>query len=813
MLHSKKIRDQKGAAITGLVIALMFFILMSGLFCFDASRVQMAQRELSATCDASALAGTAMLTSYDVSNDPSFTKLADAQQNAAAFSYNMFNMGNILGTFLQGNTSLVTNLSQLTTTTDGEAKVVIGLVDPQNSYQVIDPTPPQNQNGRAIAVFAGYGYHPIFISFYGVGNVGILASSIGGLPQVDAILVFDYSGSMDDLTQVSFVKRWWNPNPDNGRGYTGGEPDSRSWRTGLDFLQTIGIQSPGLTSGHTRGCIQYDLAPSADVSNHSIINYVDLDLVANIQGTSVNGLPPQNLSNSELGTLGTGDAVLVFKPFLRHPRYRNDYDTPPGNCPAYRQQGGFWQSVIGDPFAFDSATGNEIGHQSSAWAYPPWSGVTGISNNRTTPGGINTNNAVNIYTDMVVNIRNPGTFPPDLVQPLWGPVNFAGFQVTFPGDEPDATIRGRTYNFSSLPVVVEAARGNLDRNTWFNDTGLHRGFIDNTNLANTYQPQSAMPGRSRGFQKAYQRLAMLVSQPIASATDGAEQGFFQKLSALADCRFGFVGFSDSDPFPASPNADSMATPTTGTWGGAPGSAAYPGKNSYYYAVNYEQIGLISGGTANNDEIVDTRVFGNITNNWNAATEPHQCRQNQGGGRRGFRIPRAELTANGSITQAQSLNWVTKGNPSSTIAWSHPRNGDGLYNGRPLSGTMCAEALDTARQEFNGSAYDGLSRAGSKRAIVFFTDGIPSGGISSGEATSSQAVADQCAADGVALFTIGLNMLDDPTLKAQQETFLGNGSGGLAGRAGNGGRYFSVQSTEGIKQAFSAIARRLTQSQR
>ncbi|HMP53470.1 MAG TPA: pilus assembly protein TadG-related protein, partial [Candidatus Melainabacteria bacterium] len=69
MLHSKKIRDQKGAAITGLVIALMFFVLMAGLFAFDASRVQMAQRELTATCDASALAGTAMLTSYDVSND------------------------------------------------------------------------------------------------------------------------------------------------------------------------------------------------------------------------------------------------------------------------------------------------------------------------------------------------------------------------------------------------------------------------------------------------------------------------------------------------------------------------------------------------------------------------------------------------------------------------------------------------------------------------------------------------------------------------------------------------------------------------
>lgn len=562
MLHSKKIRDQKGAAITGLVIALMFFVLMAGLFAFDASRVQMAQRELTATCDASALAGTAMLTSYDVSNDPGYTKLANAQQNAAAYAYNMFNMGNVLGRFIQGNCTLVTNLASLTTTTDGQSKVVVGLVDPKQSYTVVDPTPPNNANGRAIAVFAGYGYHPIFISFYGVGNVGILASSIGGLPQVDAILVFDYSGSMDDLTKVTLIKRWWNPNPPSG-GWTGGDPDTRNWSVRKATLDpTVGASLdigyvPGLAD-HQRGCIQYNEVPHP-TTNQSILDYVELDTGNFLQGTSLNALPPQNLANSELGTLLTLDQIIVFKPFLRHHYTKNDYDSPPGNCPAHKWQGGSWVSVVGDSKAYIAA-------ETSANQYPSHSSRQGFST---------TADAANIYTDLVVNIGRPtipsGSNSP--VQPLFGPDVFSGFNFTFPGSEPDPTIRGRNYNFNNLAAVVEAARGNRETSSNRDDTGLHRGYYLKAGGVNAYFGAYSQMGTRRGYQKAYQRLAMWYSQPIASALDGADQGFFQKLSALADCRFGFVGFSDSDPFPGAPNANSMGTPHTGIWGGAQGTSA------------------------------------------------------------------------------------------------------------------------------------------------------------------------------------------------------------------------------------------------
>lgn len=800
MLHSKKIRDQKGAAITGLVIALMFFVLMAGLFAFDASRVQMAQRELTATCDASALAGTAMLTSYDVSNDPSYTKLANAQQNAAAYAYNMFNMGNVLGRFIQGNCSLVTDLASLSTTTDGQSKVVIALVDPKTSYTVVDPTPPNNANGRAIAVFAGYGYHPIFISFYGVGNVGILASSIGGLPQVDAILVFDYSGSMDDLTKVTLIKRWWNPNPDSG-GWNGGSVDSRGWSTDKAALETIvGSTIPGLITNNNRGCIQYNEVPHP-TTNQSLLDYVELDTVNFLQGTSLNALPPQNLANSELGSLLTGDQLIVFKPFLRASFSNNDFSSPPGNCPAFKQYGGNWQAITGlnDAYSFP---------ETSADRYPVHSARQGVT---TTP------DAANIYTDMVVNIGTPtipsGSNSP--VQPLFGPDVFSAVSFTFPGSEPDPTIRGRNYNFNNLAALVEASRGNRDSNTYrdgqnnsttYRGTGLHRGYYLKAGGINAYFGPNSQMSTRRGYQKAYQRLAMWYSQPIASALDGADQGFFQKLSALADCRFGFVGFSDSDPFPGPPNANSMGTPHTGVWKGAQGTSAYSGKNSFYLDVTYANVIGVT-----NTQVFDGRIQNASPSPGGNERRPHENNISQGSGQSGFRIPRAQLRT--SYNQTESLNLVTKGRTTGEYPWSNPFRGDGLYNGRPLSGTMCFEALQTARLEFQAGAYDGLSRAGSKHAIVFFTDGIPSGGVGSTEATQSATVADSCANDGIAMFCIGLNMLGNSTLSTDQDTFLGNGSGGLSGRAKNGGRYFECNDVLAVKQAFSAIARRLTQSQR
>jgi hypothetical protein len=895
MLKQRKIRDQKGAAVTWLVLCLMLFILMSGLFAFDASRVQMAQRELTATCDAAALAGTAMLTSYDVSNDtgppvstlPAGKKLLDAQNNSGAYAYNMFLMGNVLGQFVRPQTQLVSNLSELSTTVDGQTKVCIGLVDPQNGYSSVAPVIPGNAAGTAIGVYAGYGYHPAFISLFGVGNVGIRASSVGGLPQVDAVLVLDLSGSMDDLTPVTLVKRYWDAHrgatfgePLPATGYNGSNPDSLGWCddsiTARGYINTmiggptpayptqadfetlpagdIGSQprwaslvngSPEKTgipdnvldfgefSGH--GCVTYLEAPHPN-NNQSIIEYMGLDTATYLTGTSLNALPPQNLQFSEKGTVLTGNRTLVFKPFLRHSPdigstvhvKGNDFNSPPGNCPLLRLQGGQVQRMCDLGWVVAPGPGDPPTVRCSPYKnyltdhihYPP-APASGMIGN----APINFNELAGpshgvIFTDLVVNFGNPGNAQRP-VQPAWGPNIFQPVSYTFGGSdiEDDTVIQNRSYSFPNIAVVVEAARGNLDTpgltgGNNFNNTGLHRGYhllggepshqkFYTGNVAGM-NSDGGLVQPQVGYQRAYQRLAMWYSQPIATTLDSCDQAFFQRLTALTDCRFGLIGFSDRWTISGNPKT-SVSSANTGQFG----STAYytssgPSANSFYHDIGYQ-------GNVNNGP---SRVWdGRLAASTAACAVQHECKVDQasgGGGGQGigFRLPRFAL--NSGLTKAQCLRTMQKGDATSTFAWSDPNHGNGLYNGRPLNGTMCSEALETARLSFSGAPYTGAQRAGSKRAIIFFTDGVP---VPDSEAGPSGTTADSCKNDGIAIFSIGLNMLGNGDLTSAQTTFLGNGAGGLSGRAKNGGRFFMCNDVVQVQQAFSSIARRLTQSQK
>ncbi len=890
MLKQRKIRDQKGAAVTWLVLCLMMFILMCGLFAFDASRVQMAQRELTATCDAAALAGTAMLTSYDVSNDTgppaspvaAGQKLLDAQNNSGAYAYNMFLMGNILGKLVRNQTTLVSNLSQLATTTDGDVKVCIGLVDPQNGYSSVAPVIPGNAAGTAIGVYAGYGYHPAFISFFGIGNVGIRAASVGGLPQVDAVLVLDLSGSMDDLTPVTLVQRYWDAHrgsafgePEPATGYTGANPDSLGWcddatagrglvnrlisgsattpyTQATDFTNPLpAVGNPGDLgsqpgwastvngvamknggpdnvldfdefSGH--GCVTYLEAPHPN-TNQSIIEYMGLDTATYLTGTSLNALPPQNLQFSEKGTTLTGNQVLVFKPYLRHDPLMNDFNAAPGNCPLLKDSGSGVLKMAQLGWAIGPGTARCSPYKNyltDHLHYPP-APASGMVGNAPIEYRSNLPNHGVIFTDLVVNF-GPRPGDPALQngvkpkQPAWGGNIFRPVDYTFGGAsvEEDSVIQGQQYNFPNIAVLVEAARGNLDSpglsgGNNFNMTGLHRGYHllgGDVGQQGYFGPSSGSmlsasgsASPKTGYQRAYQRLAMWYSQPVATTLDSCDQAFFQRLTALTDCRFGLVGFSDRWTISGNP-PNSVASANTGVFG----STAYytangPSANSYYYDIDYQNV--VDGAP---------RVWdGRIAASTSACSVKHECRvdQSAGGGQGiGFRIPRFPL--NSSLTKAQCLRTMQKGDATSTYAWSDPNHGNGLFNGRPLNGTMCSEALETARLSFSTAPYSGAQRAGSKRAIVFFTDGVP---VPPTEAAPSAATADQCKQDGIAIFSIGLNMLGNGTLTAQQTTFLGNGAGGLSGRAKNGGRFFMCNDVTQVQQAFASIARRLTQSQK
>lgn len=144
--------------------------------------------------------------------------------------------------------------------------------------------------------------------------------------------------------------------------------------------------------------------------------------------------------------------------------------------------------------------------------------------------------------------------------------------------------------------------------------------------------------------------------------------------------------------------------------------------------------------------------------------------------------------------------------------------NGLWNGRPMNDTYTAEALNTAIKMFtSGPSYTLGNRPASRKAIVFFTDGEPTGGITGGDGNSALTTyAPQAKAKGIAIFTVGLNTTNNAQLTADQQQFLGDGIApngpGLAYAASNGGKFFQCGTSTQVRQAFINVARRLSQNQ-
>jgi len=889
---NKPLRNQRGAAVLGLTIALFFFMLMMGLFTFEACEAQMIQREIVAICDAASLTGTAMLTSADIANDtpPSYPLLTTAQQNAATYAQNMVLMSTVLGQPLTNATNVGSVSSIGAHMTAGACQYVISLADPTNNYASVSAG---SIKGKSISCFMGYGYKPTLLSAVGISTVATISgSSYGGLPQVDAVLVFDYSASMDDQTVVTFVRREWIHDTVHGAG---------NYAMG------------GVVSATTPGCgiIQY-LALTPPTNPPTIANYLgwNYSSTSGAQGSAVNALPPQNLQatcNDPNGCItnnmffdmylrshyAVGNSTYALGSYANYPpaftsttpieyAWRAyDYSTPPGNCDLAVTLGGNGDGLTNAtggttapllPWAFSDLTwqsdaGTTYNYEPAAPKARTGTGTAsspGTAANDTYPSSDQ-----QTFTDLVVNIANPSTSGPSgsgstsypYEEPLNGPNTFVGFSFTFSASEPDTTLAGNTFNFANLGILVEAARGNLELRGASGPLGIQstggpgiRGLVDRPYSINgTVQttpmygvPNATIVGTSSPpYQKAYSRLAMMFSQPICTAMLGADQGFYQKLHLLADSCFGFVGFSSRGSFDNSYSSTTGYYNTVGTNGDASITPTY-GSSFYVAYPPYGNLTLSNYafylGYPTNGKWTTTGnafTYSQVQTNFNSATVSYTSNYQVGGNgcnyqevmgsaspstTFGFRIPRTELAVSSPVTTDPDQYLACTSQSPTGNCWSYLGTGaNGIYNGRPSSVTDTSEALTTARLMFHSSLYDmssssvALSRPASRKIIVFFTDGEPTGGITGTEATATQAVAGTgsgtCAGDGIAIYTIGLNVSDNPTLTSDQLTFLGTSGNGLAALAGNSGQFFPCTSGQDVINAFSAVARRLAQGQR
>lgn len=290
-----KMRNPSGAGmIASALFAAFFIILPLGILGFEYMRFSIAQLQLRSICDASALSGACGVASAQA------TDITTAHETAMRYAFQTFRQNILMGSNLAdpnvcSDTDCHMNDGfRPTTAPPGKCIVAYTLLD-QNF------TPVQTSDSRAklIRCEAVYGYVPPIGGALGFTNCPLIAYSEGGLPSLDIVMCFDVSGSMDDQTSVSFVKRYFSG------AYTHYQVVSRNRSlggNGLPWSSINNILEPAPTTGN---------------------------------GTRVNATAPQNLHYtmfSNAAYTSGNKHTYTFLPNLRcAPTISNEVGAPPGN--------------------------------------------------------------------------------------------------------------------------------------------------------------------------------------------------------------------------------------------------------------------------------------------------------------------------------------------------------------------------------------------------------------------------------------------------------------------------------------------------
>jgi hypothetical protein len=306
------------------LVSFLAFIVLSlvGFYSFEIGRSNLAQQQLQNAVDAAALAAVATLASEDNTNPTA------SHNDAIQTALNLFKQNVIMGTQL-------TNTTVVGTTPNNppadNATLYFEFLDPIT--HVVQPL--SSPNGKLVCVQGDFGLMPAFGTFLGLGQFAVHALSNGAVPQLDIVLCFDISGSMDDQTPVTAVKREWDPalnktvyqvplatfgtngtiyNVDQpgatGTTLNGGQPQGLSWamyNDGLWFSEVLagyyGIQ--GLRSGSVwpeKGQAPGNCPPGTAYAFDGSPVYTDL--VVNLDGnTTFGGITSGGYNFPDVGTL------------------------------------------------------------------------------------------------------------------------------------------------------------------------------------------------------------------------------------------------------------------------------------------------------------------------------------------------------------------------------------------------------------------------------------------------------------------------------------------------------------------------------
>ncbi|MFN8551245.1 MAG: vWA domain-containing protein [Candidatus Obscuribacterales bacterium] len=272
-------RKRQGQSMIALVmLAGLVLIPMLGIFTFEVGRLHLAKQQLQNASDAAALAAVATLASGDNLN-PQAAHI-DAMQTALGIFKKNFVLGTALtNTEIASSKDLVPN--------NGSANIFFEFVNPLTGK--VEPL--TSPNAKIVRVYSNFSTFTAFGKYLGIKDLNVNALAKGAVPQLDIVFCFDVSGSMDDQTPVTFVKRKWDANQNK-------------------IVYTVATAS----SGSAQGKIFDILQPGSG-------------------GTSLNAAEPQLLDQAFNMQFTENLAREAGVPGLRSLNGYPDQGKPPGNCP------------------------------------------------------------------------------------------------------------------------------------------------------------------------------------------------------------------------------------------------------------------------------------------------------------------------------------------------------------------------------------------------------------------------------------------------------------------------------------------------
>lgn len=197
--HRPRTKTGAGIAVITLMIGTVLISSLA-LFTFEMLRHNTAYDELRSACESAALAGAAVMASSDNPNT-AWTRGEARKAAQDAFKFNSI-VGVTLGSADVSSLNAA-NFNTFAPPPNGSA-LFVEFVDPVTGNAVPDDN---NPAGRIVRVYGVFTNEPPFGKFLGIPAVPMRTKADSSVPQLDVVMCFDTSGSIDDQTPISLVAR------------------------------------------------------------------------------------------------------------------------------------------------------------------------------------------------------------------------------------------------------------------------------------------------------------------------------------------------------------------------------------------------------------------------------------------------------------------------------------------------------------------------------------------------------------------------------------------------------------------------------